>query len=286
MIYLLIGAVLISFSGVWVKLSHVSPTASAFYRVFFGALFLLAGALWKRDIKGLSLRQNGLILICGGFFALDLICYHYSIQFVGPGLGTLLPNFQVFFMAMVGALFFKERLRAVYWASIPLAMAGLMLVVGVHWHALDRLYKWGIYAGLAASLCYVAFLLSLRQLQSEAQATSFFNVLLWVSFTTAMVIGIEMVVTGESFALPDPQAIVSLCALGLFSQCVGWILIATALPHVRVSLSGLVLLLQPALSFVWDVLFFDRPTGALNWAGVVLVLGAIYMGTIGGKRVR
>ena len=45
LLHLLIGAVLISFSGVWVKVSHVPPVVSAFDRVFFGGLILL-GALY------------------------------------------------------------------------------------------------------------------------------------------------------------------------------------------------------------------------------------------------
>lgn len=285
-VYLLIGAVMISFSGVWVTVSHVSPATSAFYRALFGSFFLMAGALWRREIRWLSWRQNKLILFCGGFLALDLTFYHYGIQFVGPGLGTILPNFQVFLMALAGALFFKEKLRPVYWGAVPLGIAGLMLVVGVAWQELDHTYKLGIYAGLAASVCYTAFLLSLRKLQSDEAAASFFNVLLMVSLTTALCIGLEMLLAGISFTLPDARAILSLSALGLFSQCAGWILIATALPHIRVSLSGLILLLQPLLSFVWDVLFFDRPTTALNWFGVGIVLAAIYMGTVGGKQRR
>ena len=69
--------------------------------------------------------------------------------------------------------------------------------------------------------------------------------------------------------------------LGLLSQAIGWILITNALPHVRASLVGLSLLLQPSLSFVWDVLFFRRETSVVNWLGVIIVLSAIYLGMSG-----
>ncbi|MDB4441882.1 hypothetical protein N9219_00520 [bacterium] len=49
-IHLIAGAVMISFSGVWVKISHVTPTVSAFYRVLFGGIFLLAAACWQKEI--------------------------------------------------------------------------------------------------------------------------------------------------------------------------------------------------------------------------------------------
>ena len=64
------------------------------------------------------------------------------------------------------------------------------------------------------------------------------------------------------------------------SQVVGWLLITNALPGIRASLSGLILLLQPALAFVWDVLLFQRPTTAVNWLGVGLTMAAIYLGAV------
>ena len=67
-------------------------------------------------------------------------------------------------------------------------------------------------------------------------------------------------------------------ALGLFSQTAGWLLITHALPHIPAGIAGLILLLQPSLAFVWDVIFFNRQTASLAWGGVALTLFAIYMG--------
>ncbi len=274
---------MISFSGVWVKLSHVTPASAAYYRVLIGGIFLLLGSALRKEFCRLSRLQTGLILLAGVLFALDLICYHTSILYVGPGLGTILPNFQVFVMALVGILFFKEKLRPVYLVSVPLAVIGLLLVVGIRWDLLGEKYRLGIYAGMATSVFYSGFLLSIRKLHGNARKLSFFYILMMVSLTSAAVLAGEMLIAGDSFVIPDIQSLLSLTVLGIFSQGVGWILIAYALPRLRVSLSGLILLMQPALAFVWDVIFFDRPTGGLNWAGVVTVLGAIYMGTLSGK---
>lgn len=280
---MMLGALMISFSGVWVKVSHVTPTSSAFYRVLIGGIFLLLGSLWRRELRPLTFRQSGLVILCGAFFTLDLLAYHYSVHFVGPGLGTILPNFQVFLMALAGMVFLNERLRATYLAAIPLAMGGLFLVVGAQWDLLDEQYKLGIYLGLAASVCYTGFLLSLRKLQAINQRMAFFYVLTLVSLTTAAFIAVEMVRSGDTFDIPDLQSLLSLTAMGFFSQGIGWILISNALPHLRISLSGLILLMQPALAFVWDVLLFGRPTSGLNWLGVAVVLAGIYMGTLGSR---
>jgi drug/metabolite transporter (DMT)-like permease len=272
------GAVLISFSGVWVKAAHVAPNASAFYRVFIGGVALLAAALYRRELHWPGFRHLLLSLLCGLLLALDLWLYHFSIQYIGPGLGTILPNFQVFLLAAVGMLFLKEPIRLIFLVSLPLAFVGLFMIVGVNWSQLEPTYRLGVVYGLAAAVCYTGFLLSLRRLQAVQMGTSFFYVLMMVSLTTAVFLGTHMVYKGASFQIPDLQTLLTLLCLGLLSHTIGWLLITNALPKIRASLSGLILLLQPALAFVWDVLLFQRQTTLINWLGVVVVLAAIYMG--------
>ena len=278
---LTVGAVMISFSGVWVKVAHVTPNVSAFYRVFFGGIILLGAALYRRELKWLGARQLILSLLCGFLFALDLWLYHYCIEYVGPGLGTILPNFQVFILAGIGILFLREPLRLLFILSLPLAFVGLFMIVGINWAQLDPSYRVGIYFGLAAALIYAGFLLILRKLQADQTGVSFFYVLMMVSFSTVLFLAAEMLYKQSTFKIPDLQSLFALPALVLFSQSVAWILITNALPKVRPSLSGLILLLQPAGAFVWDVLFFQRPTTLVNWLGVMVALVAIYLGMAG-----
>lgn len=277
---LLIGAVMISLSGIWVKVSQVTPTVSAFYRVFFGGIILLPAALYRREIKWIGSRHILQGLICGLLFALDLSLYHYSIHYVGPGLATILPNLQVLILVAIGFIFLNEKIHFLFLGSMPLALGGLFMIVGVDWANLGQLYKMGVYYGLAAAVCYAGFLLSLRKMQSDQVGVSIFYVLAMVSLTTAFFLAINIYLTGDSFKIPNMQSFLALGALGIFSQSFGWILITNALPHIRASLSGLILLLQPALAFVWDVLFFQRQTSLLNWFGVVIVLVAIYLGAL------
>lgn len=276
--HVLAGAFIISFSGVWVKLAQVPPTTSAFYRVFFGSLFLLIACLWRGDYMKLGAGRMLLIALCGFSFALDLFCWHASIQYIGPGLATILGNFQVFVLALAGILFFREKVQARFLLAIPLAILGLFLVVGINWSALSSDYKTGIYLGLLTAVCYSGFLLTLRKIQTDGEKYSFFFALMLISLSCSIFLGMKMVVSGDAFTIPDSLSLFSLVNIGLFSQTLGWALIANAMPKIRASFTGLILLLQPALSFVWDVIFFNRPTDLVNWIGVIITLAAIYLG--------
>ena len=277
----LVGAFMISFSAVWVRAADVPPTTSGLYRVFFGFLILFVATFLKKEMRTIGVKNLLLIILCGCIFALDLIFWHKSIFFIGPGLATILSNFQAFILAAIGILFFGEKIRPRFLLSIPAAILGLFFVVGINWHDLSPNYKTGIFLGLLTAICYAGFLISLRKIQREENHSSFFFTLMLISLVCTIFLALKMVLYGDPFIIPDTQNLYILLSLAFFSQVLGWILIANSMPSIRTSLTGFILLLQPALSFIWDVLFFSRPTNLTNWLGVIVTLAAIYMGVTG-----
>ena len=284
-----LGAMMISFSAVWVKLAHVTPTASAFYRVFLGGVFLLILLVIRGERLWRGWFFPGMALVTGGIFALNLYFWHRSIEYVGPGLATILSNFQVILVPLAGLALYGERPSLRFVLAVPPAVAGLFLIVGVPWHQLPQDFQMGIFYGLLSAAFYTGFLVSMRwQQASAAPPPAAFN-LMEVSLGTALFLALEMVRTHESFAMPDVQTVLALVALGLMSQTLAWLMITHSLPRIPAAVAGLILLLQPALSFVWDVFFFHRPTTATAWMGVALALCAIYMGATSrsvGRKIR
>jgi drug/metabolite transporter (DMT)-like permease len=276
--HILTGALFISFSSIWVAWSQVDPVVSAFYRVFFGSLFLLLYCLSTKAIRPISTRTTIYCVLCGLCFAGDLYCWHLSILYVGPGLATILGNFQVFVLTIISVLFFGQRLRVVFILALLLAFLGLFLIIGINWEVLSDDYRLGLLFGLITALFYACFILSLRKIQGLEPTISFIYTLLLISVATAAILGPLVWLSGTSFAIPSIGSLLSLACLGLFSQTVGWAFIARSLPNLLPSLAGLILLLQPALAFLWDVLIFARPTSMIQWGGVGVVLAAIYLG--------
>ncbi len=70
-----------------------------------------------------------------------------------------------------------------------------------------------------------------------------------------------------------------LACYGILSHGFGMMFIASSLPHVTTTQAGLALLLQPTLSFTWDVLFFARPMTSVELLGAAIALFAIYLGS-------
>lgn len=284
LVRLFAGATCISFSPVWVRLADVAPSSSGFYRLAIGgaALALYLALSGKR--QRLSKRMWQILGIATLFFALDVWFFHRSIVYVGPGLATLLSNFQVFFMMLGGLLLLGQQPRLMQLVAVPLALAGLGMIVGFDWNALTADYRWGVIFGLLTALVYAGYMLSMRAARIESADALPVREVAIVSLGAALLLGAAVVVEGESLHIPGWLDALWLVNYGILSQCIGWLLIASSLPKVTTTQAGIALLLQPALSFTWDVLFFDRPMSAVELGGALLALTAIYLGSRGGSR--
>ena len=268
---------MLSFSAVFVKWAHVGPTIAGFYRMFFGALLLLGAILVKKERLFHGSHHLKTVFICGLLFALDITLWHRSIHFIGPGLSTLMANFQVFFLALFGMLILKEKFNWKFFVSIPTAILGLYLIVAPNWNALGGEYRAGVVLALLTAISYAAYILVLRNFQSKF-AVSALSTIGLVSLITAFILALEALVINESFVIPDVQSWFALVGYGLFPQVLGWVLISKGLPKIEASRAGLILLLQPTFAFVWDILFFSRATTLLELLGALIALFAIYLG--------
>jgi drug/metabolite transporter (DMT)-like permease len=273
------GAALISLSPVWVSLVNVPPTVSAFYRVLIGGAALAIFLVATRRRLELSRRILAILLAGAVFFALDLWVWHRSINYVGPGLATLLGNFQVFFMMLAGAVFLGQSPRPIQLVAVPLAILGLALLVGFEWQTLSADYRTGVVFGLLTAVAYTGYLLSLRTARTLSTHRLPTREVAIVSLATALLLGITTAIEGESLLIPTLVDAGWLFAYGILSHTIGWLLIATSLPKVTVTEAGLALLLQPVLSFLWDILLFGRTFTALEAVGAAIALFAIYLGS-------
>ncbi len=278
-IQLLTGAVMISFSAVFVRVADVGPFVAGFYRMLFGGIILTAIALIRRERFWRGVQPLLLALACGFFFVMDLCFWHPSIHAVGPGLSTLLANFQVFALAGYGLVISKEAISFRLALSILLSMTGLYLIVGVDWNALTPAYKTGVWLGLGTAVWYSAYLITLRTSRLRPDALSPFANLAIISLAAAAIMSPIAAASHESFVIPNARTWTVLTAYGLLCQVAGWMLIARGMSLVETSIAGLILLLQPLLSIVWDVLFFSRPFTRWDGAGVTLALVGIYLGS-------
>lgn len=275
------GAALISLSPVWVELTNVAPTTSGFYRVAFGGVALALYLLARRRKVDFAPATWRMLFVAAVFFSLDLWFWHRSIGYIGPGLSTLLANFQVFLLMFAGIVLYRQRPHAAQVVAVPLALGGLAMIVGLDWKSLPGDYRLGVVFGLLTAAAYGSYLLTMRALRDKADRQLPVREIATMSLMVAVMLGVSAAIEGVSLAIPSVADAGWLLAYGLVSHGLGMILIASSLPQVSTTDAGIALLLQPTLSFAWDVLLFDRPFTTMQFAGAGVALFAIWLGARG-----
>ena len=279
-LYVLAGAVCISFSPLFVRLDDVGPTAVAFYRLLWGGTALLAVALFRGERLLPSRSLFLLMLASAAFFTGDLACWHQSILYIGPGLATIVTNFQVFILALIGVLFFRESMGKRLLISIIAAFAGLWLLVDVNPADMPENVAAGLFLGLCTASFYSGYILTLRRSQRLPDRLPPISNMAVISLAAMLFSGVLATVQGQSLIVPSLNSNLLLMAYGFGCQGLGWFLLSKGLPHLPASKAGLLMLLQPSLAFVWDVVFCGRPTSLTGYCGAILALLAISSGVL------
>ena len=278
---LLVGAAIIGSNGLMVRMAAMPPTAVAFWRMLLAGVMLAALVSARHGWQRLPRKAWWWLAVPVVAFAVDLWMWHKSILLVGPGLSTLLANAQVFFMAIAGVVLFGERLNARFIAGVLLAFSGLWLLLGADWATLPPQYRWGVWLGLGAGVCYAAYNVGIKRSQAEAGAgrarVPVEQVLCYAAFGSALCLGLIGWAEGEAFAPPSLRSWGVLLALAAFGHCLSWVLISRAMGVLPVALAGLLLLAQPIVAYLLDVVFLDISISPRQWLGLAVSLAGIFV---------
>jgi drug/metabolite transporter (DMT)-like permease len=275
-----LGALVIAFSAILVRLADVSPSTAAFFRCAY-ALPLLGLLAWieRRRYGGRTRRDRLLAFGAGVFFAADLITWHYSIGAVGAGLATVLGNVQVVLVGLLAWLVLGERPENRTLAAIPVVFVGVVLisgVIGAGAYGDDPLL--GVVYGLGTAITYALFLLILRQGNTDLRRPA--GPLFDATLSATVCCALAGVAIGDLDPVPDLEAQAWLALLALSSQVLGWLLISVSLPRLPAVLTSILLMLQPvATVFLGAVLLSEAPS-AVQLSGVAIVLGGVAVATL------
>lgn len=275
---LIAGAITLSFAGVFVELVDAIPDLSAFYRMLFGGVVLTLIAMYQKQGFWQGWRPFAFQILAAGCFAADLIVWHRSIVVVGTGLATLLANFQVFLLTIVGIVFLHERPGWMRLVAIPVALLGLFFVVGMDWQQLDPDYQNGVLLGLLTAVFYGSYILVLPGTQRRGAPPTHFANMASISLLTALLLGLYGWSEG-TLTMVEGADLFWLLAYGVGCQALGQVFLYKGRLVSMPSKVGLVLLLQPTFAFVWDSLIFGRSPQLRQFLGAALALTAIWMGT-------
>ena len=279
---LLAGATCIALSPIWVRVSEVGPTASAFWRVALAVPLLWT--LFAFNFKSQKILDKGQfipLLATGIAFAGDLAFWHWSIQYTSVANSTLLANLASIFVTLAAWLLWQQRPSGLFLAGLAAALLGVGLLVRASvGHSPTALLGDGL--GVVTAMFYAWYLLSVKGLRDRGAST--LRLMAVTTTITAVILLPVALASGEALLPESAAGWLKLLGLAWISHAAGQGLIAYALAHLRAGFTSVGLLLQPVMAALFAWMLLGEPLAALQIAGGAVVLAGLYLARRGSRQ--
>lgn len=273
---LIIGAIAIAFSPIFVRFSDVDPIMTAFYRIFISLPFFLFFSSFNiiEKVKFPEFNNSYVIfLVSGIFFALDLICWHWSIKLTTVSKATFLSNLAPIVVIIFSLIFLKERFSKFFYLAALLSMVGMLMLLGESFK-FNKSQFIGDLLGVLTAVWYGSYIVTISQLRKKYNSTS----IMFLSGTvTAIILFIVSILFEQSLIPQSLFTITIIFLLGFICQFMGQSFITYSLAYLSASLSSLCLLIQPIAATVLAYFFFQEKLTTIQFFGSALILIGIYI---------
>ena len=274
---LILGAVLISFSGIFVKVSELGPQATGFYRLLFAFPVFWLWQRWSaRDGRGDADRPRSqgdfwLLVLPGLLLAGDFIAWHWGIRLTNVANPTLFGNTAPIWVTLALWLIWGKRFRPGFLVGMALAIAGIALILGASFET-GRNDLIGDLLGIVTGMFYGAYMLALKASRRRFSTAA---IMTWGAAAGALLILGVALAAGESLVIPSWHGLLLLVALSLVSQVGGTSMISWSFAHLPAAFSAVTLLMNPMLTAIFAWVLLDEALGLGQVAAGLLVLGGI-----------
>jgi drug/metabolite transporter (DMT)-like permease len=256
-----------SVMNVVIKITHLAALAFAFYRLWMGAVIMVAVlAVTGRRLSWAIVRRAALP---GALFGVNLCFFFTALKLTSVADVLIIAALQPALTLMVAGPVFGERVtrHEVGWTVVSLS--GVVLVVvgssGTPVWSLE-----GDLWAIAALLAWTTYWLLSKRIREEVPALEYMTA---VTVTAAIVVTPVALLSGQSLAVRW-QDFMWLILFVAVAQG-GHSLLAWSHVQMDVSISSLLILAEPVISVVAALIFLGEPLPALSIAGGMIAVSAV-----------
>ncbi len=267
-----------SFIATKYALEEVNPISIVFLRQLFGISFLAVIAYRQKMNFSIKLRDFSWIILLGALTTLHLWIQVTGLQWTSASNTGWIIGITPVLMAILGLVFFREKILARQIAGIMISFFGLLLLVGKgNLGNIDLIENKGDILIVASSFTWAFYSIVSKKatINCSPLITTFYLFVIMGVVTAPFTLNGEDInkITNLSF-----NGWLAIIFLGIFCSGVGYYLWARTLSEMSASRAGAFLYLEPFVTFFFatimlneNVTFITFLSGLIIIAGVILV---------------
>lgn len=271
---LVLAAIAMGISPIFVRLAGIGPFASAFWRVAL-ALPLLYGwmRLEERGRPAPAPAWTRAVWLSGLLFAGDLFFWHLAIRHTTVANATFFATTSPIWVALLLAVVFRERIRHADLLGLAMCLAGGATLLGESLQVDPARVTGDIY-GVATSLFFGSYVIAVDRARGNHGAARL--MLRSTAITAAVLLPIALVL--EPVMLPQSAFGWSmLLALAVVSQVGGQGLFAYAIAALPTVFSSLVIFIEALAAAAFGWLILGEALSPIQAAGGLVILAGLWV---------
>jgi len=270
---LVVGAVAMGASPIFVRLADVGPFTSAFWRVALALPLLYA---WMRLTEGSgapAARFAKPAILSGLAFAGDLFFWHLEIVHTSVANATFFATCAPIWVVLFGWLLFRERVKANVLAGLALCLAGGAALLAQSFQlkpagAIGDIF--GIVTGVFFGLYFLA-------VQAARKTTSAARLTFEATVVTAAILFVVALVAERSMLPHTLRGLAALLAMAWISHTGGQGLLSIALGRLPAAFSSLVIFLEAIAAAGFGWLILGERVSEIQALGGLAILAGIWV---------
>lgn len=271
---LVMGAIAMGASPIFVRNAEVGPFVSAFWRVAIAipVLFLWAFYEQKKLGKKINWQFPLPVFLSGVFFAGDLFFWHLAIFNTTMANATLLSCLAPVWVILFSGLFIGEPVEKNAFVGLIICLIGTALLLGSSYQLAPERLIGDIY-GVITSVFFGLYFLSIRVARRNFGSGE----VTFISTIVCAVILFVIALLSASPMLPKTiEGFANLVSLGVISHAGGQGLLTIALGSLSAAFSSLVIFVEAIAGAFFGWIIFNETLSTGQWIGGAAILFGVY----------
>lgn len=249
-----------------VKALHFPLDTTLFYRFLISAVFILIFLLYKKESLKINRMEFLVLSVLGLLYALSSDFLFWGYELLTPGIASTVLFVYPVFVALILALFFKEKITRFTFVSLLITFSGIV-VLSTNGPDFKINFS-GLLVGVLCALFYAVYMVIVNKAKIEVSGMkiTFYSLLFSAVYYLVKTLSLKEPV------VPSPELILHISVFALVTTVFSIAALIYAIQYIGSTPTSIMGALEPVVAVMISVCFFGE---ILTWnliLGVLLIL--------------
>lgn len=271
-----VGIIAVSFAAVFIRIADDAPAiVIAAYRLILATVVMTPFSIRRAVAERTHYSRRTILLnvTSGVALALHFACWIASLKYTSVARSVLLVATNPFFVAIIGRIVLKEKIKTAAAIGMVLALAGIFLMSALDGGITEGRFTGDILA-LAGAFFAAVYMLFGRHIRQTVSTTAYAYVTYGIA---SAVLVLVMILTGQSWSGYAPQTYFMFLLLAIVPQIIGHTSFNYALKFLPAVSVAIVILGEPVGAAFLAWIFLGEGVSIGTFIGGAVILAGVFL---------